>query len=60
MHQWLGLMIYVHKAKFDAVAKAYLNKKGLTMAEWLKGVKKELELILWCYMCYVPYQTLIQ
>ena len=40
MHQWLGLMIGAHKAKFDAVAKSYLNKKGLTMAEWLKGIKK--------------------
>ena len=39
MHQWLGLMIHAHKAKFVTVAKSYLNKKGLTMAEWLKGVK---------------------
>ena len=40
MCQWLGLMIHAHRTKFDAITNSYLKKKGLTMLEWLKGVKK--------------------
>ena len=38
--QWLGLMIQAHRAKFEAIATSYLKKKGLAMTEWLKGVRK--------------------
>ena len=40
MCQWLGSMTCAHRAKFDAIVDLYLKKKGLTMSEWLKGVKK--------------------